>query len=237
MEDEDPFGMGAPPLSEPAAESEPPAMPAGDDFGMGGFDAPPAAPDMGSFDAPPPAAPTDSLPMFEDAPPAAMPMSMDGGMGDMGGGMGDMGGGMGGMGDMGGMGGMGGDAMPPMGGMGGGLGDEFSAPGELGPVAKWRIEQQEKVAAKATAAATAEAAKVAEAQEALAAFYADRQTTTQKRAQENRDAEAQYVQERDAAMIADSWDSVCKLVDLKEKAGQEVDTSRMRSLLTQLKHI
>ena len=48
--------------------------------------------------------------------------------------------------------------------------------------------------------------------------------------------EAQYVQDRDAAMIADSWDSVCKLVDLKEKANQEVDTSRMRSLLIQLKN-
>jgi hypothetical protein len=30
--------------------------------------------------------------------------------------------------------------------------------------------------------------------------------------------------------------SVCKLVDLKEKAGAIKDTSSMRSLLTQLKH-
>merc|ERR1719478_2037487 len=109
--------------------------------------------------------------------------------------------------------------------------------GELGAVAKWRIENSEKVAAKATAAAAAEAAKCAEAQEALREFYASRQEKIAKRAQENRNAEAQYVQERDAAMIADSWDSVCKLVDLKEKAGQEVDLSRMRSLLTQLKHV
>ena len=113
---------------------------------------------------------------------------------------------------------------------------QFAAPMEMGPVGKWRIEQQERVAEKATAAAAAESAKIAEAQAALQQFYAERSEKTTKRAQENRDAEAQYVQDRDAAMIADSWDSVCKLVDLKEKAGAEVDTSRMRSLLTQLKH-
>ena len=52
-----------------------------------------------------------------------------------------------------------------------------------------------------------------------------------------RAAEAQYVQDRDAAMIADSWESVCKLVDLKEKDNKEKDTSRMRGLLVQLKHV
>ena len=47
------------------------------------------------------------------------------------------------------------------------------------------------------------------------------------------------MQERDAAMIADSWESVCKLVDLKgtEKPKEEKDTSRMRGLLVQLKHV
>lgn len=49
-------------------------------------------------------------------------------------------------------------------------------------------------------------------------------------------SEASYVEERDAAMIADSWESVVKLVDLKEKANATVDVTRMRSLLTQLKH-
>merc|ERR1719197_1299142 len=99
---------------------------------------------------------------------------------------------MGGMPDMG-----GGMAAPAM-------GNEFMAPSELGPVAKWRIANQEKVAAKATAAAAAEAAKIAEAQAALQTFYAERQEKTAKRAQQNRDTEAQFVQDRDAAMIADS---------------------------------
>ena len=121
-----------------------------------------------------------------------------------------------------------------------GLGsDAFMAPpgGEMGPVAKWRLENAEKVSAKGQAASAAEAAKAAEAAEALQTFYAERTEKVNKRAQANRDAEAQYVQDRDAAMIADSWDSVCKLVDLKEKAGQEIDTSRMRSLLIQLKNV
>ena len=64
----------------------------------------------------------------------------------------------------------------------------------------------------------------------------ERSEKTAKRAQTNRETAEQYVQDRDAAMIADSWESVCKLVDLKEKAGQEVDTSRLRSLLIQLKN-
>ena len=183
MGDDDPFGMGAPPLSEPATDG-----------------------------------------MFGDAPPLAAPEGLDG---------------------------MGGDsfqdaseALPTfgeaagggMGGMGGGLGSEFAAPMEMGPVAKWRIENNEKVEAKATAAAAEVQTKIAEAQTALQQFYAERAEKTTKRAASNRDAEAQYVKDRDAAMIADSWHSVCKLVDLKEKAGQEVDTSRMRSLLIQLKN-
>ena len=52
----------------------------------------------------------------------------------------------------------------------------------------------------------------------------------------HRAAQAQYVTERDAAIQADSWDSVCGMVNLKEVAGQTVDTSRMRSILVQLKH-
>lgn len=247
-EEEDPFGMGAPPLADPMGGAPPLT-----DFGeMGGFDAPAppldaAAPPsegldgFGDMSAPPPEMPSsDGLPTFGDmsAPPPEMPpMGGDMGMGgmDMGGGMPDMGGGM----DMGGM--DMGSAPPPMdGGMGMGMappmGNDFVAASELGPVAKWRIENSEKVAAKAAAAAAAEAAKVAEAQAALQQFYAERSEKTSKRAQTNREAAAAYTQERDAAMIADSWDSVCKLVDLKEKAGQEVDTSRMRSLLIQLKN-
>merc|ERR1719502_963311 len=105
---------------------------------------------------------------------AAAAMPSDGGMGDMGG-------------------------MAMGGGMGGMDSSMFSAPpgGEMGPVAKWRIEQQEKVSAKATAAAAAEAEKVAEAQKALQQFYAERSEKTTKRAAENRAAEAQYVADRD----------------------------------------
>jgi len=236
MDDDDMFG--APPPLADSGSAEP--FPAGDDA----FGAPP----LGDFDTPP----ADALPTFEDAPPMGMPdmgggmPDMGGGMPDMGGGMPDMGGGMpdmgGGMGDMGMMGAppdMPSGGMPDMGMMGSAMPD-MTMPGmdgTLGPVAKWRIEQQERVAAKAAASASAEAAKIAEAQTALSEFYAEREEKTQKRAAENRAAEASYVEERDAAMIADSWDSVCKLVDLKEKAGQEVDTSRMRSLLTQLKHV
>jgi len=152
---------------------------------------------------------------------------MGGGMPDMGGGMPDMGGGMP---DMGG-------GMPDMGGGMSSMGNDFMASTELTPLAKWRIEQQEKLSAKAAASDAALQTRVAEAQEALATFYAERTEMTQKRATQNRAAEAEYVQERDAAMIADSWESVCKLVDLKEKDKEEKSTSRMRGLLVQLKHV
>jgi len=229
-----------------------PAQPDGDDpfaaappadFGsepMPQFEAPS---DMGSFEPPAdvpafetPAEPTDA-PVFEAAPVPDM-----GGMGmpDMGGGMPDMGGGMmgGGMPDMGGgMPDMGG-GMPDMGGGMGGMGSEFMAAGELSPLAKWKIEQQEKLAQKAAASDAALQQRLSEASEALNNFYAERTELTTKRATENRAAEAAYVQERDAAMIADSWESVCKLVDLKgPEKPVEKDTSRMRGLLVQLKHV
>ena len=163
-----------------------------------------------SFEAPPlTEEPASDLPSFGDVsePPPSMPPMDMGGM--------DMGGGMGGL-----------------------SADAFAAPpgGEMGPVAQWRMANREKVEAKAEKSRAEEQVKVAEAQSALQSFYAERDEKIKKRATENRNTEAQYVQERDAAMIADSWDSVCKLVDLKEKAGQEVDTSRMRSLLIQLKN-
>jgi hypothetical protein len=191
--------------------------------------------DFGSSPAPAPEVGGDEFDM-----PAPAPIDMGGmNMGGMNMGGMDMGGmDMGGM-DMGGMGMSMAPApapppmpMPPMGGMGGG----FGAPMEMGAVAKWRVERDEKVAAKAAASREAEAAKLAEAKAALDNFYAERTSKIAKRAAENRTAEAAYAAERDSAMIANSWESVCKLVDLKEKAGAIKDTSRMRSLLTQLKH-
>jgi len=145
-----------------------------------------------------------------------------GGMPDMGGGMPDMGGDMGG-------------------GFGGGMPDtSFMSADAMGPLAKWRIEQQEKLAAKAAASDTALQARIAAAQEALSTFYAERSDTSAKRASANREDEARYIEDRDAAMVADSWESVCKLVDLKDKEdkkGVEKDTSRMRGLLVKLKHV
>ena len=46
--------------------------------------------------------------------------------------------------------------------------------------------------------------------------------------------EKQYVAERDATVQEDSWESVAKMVNLKEVAG--ADTTRMRNVLIGLKH-
>merc|ERR1719491_1880389 len=142
---------------------------------------------------------------------------------------------MGGM-DMGGgdMGGMGGG---DMGGMGGGMGGGISADDfTMGPLAEWRKEREEKLAVKAAEADAKHKAKVEEAQGQIAAFYAELKEKSGKRAAENLTAQGQYITERDAAIQADSWDSVCGMVNLKEQAGQTCDTSRLRSILVQLKH-
>jgi len=226
MDDMDEFGA-PPPLAatadagdDPFGLGPPPAM-------EGGFDAPP--PPLGGEEAMPAAEPlptfgdAEPLPSFGDAEPTPMP---------------DMGGADFGAPDMGGADFGAPEPMPAM----GGLGDEFAAPGVLGPLAKWRIEQQEKVAAKAATAESAMAGKLAEAQSSIETFYAERTETTAKRATANRVAEKQYIEDRDAAMVADSWASVCGLIDTSKQVGEEkpkevtFDTSRMRQVLVQLKH-
>ena len=55
-----------------------------------------------------------------------------------------------------------------------------------------------------------------------------------------REAEAAYIEERDAAMVADSWESVWKLIDAnktdKEETATVKDTTRMKQVLLKLKH-
>ena len=93
----------------------------------------------------------------------------------------------------------------------------------------------------------AEQARIAEASEATAAFYAERRAATARRAAANREAEAAWVEARDVAALGGagagagagaggddgggggsgggsggggpSWSAVCDLVDLRETAG------------------
>merc|ERR1719217_1303345 len=125
---------------------------------------------------------------------------------------------------------------PAMGGMGGGLGAEFSVPEpECEAVIQWRAAHEAKIAEKAAAEEKAVAEKIATAKTDLEQFYAERDAKVKARAAGNREEEQRYIADRDAAILADSWESVCKLVDLKEKADS--DTARMRNVLIQLKHV
>lgn len=130
----------------------------------------------------------------------------------------------------------------PMPQMSTGLGDEFGGGMgmELSPLAKWRIEQQEKLTAKAAAASEALQGRLADASTALQEFYDQRAEKISKRASTNRASEASYIEERDASLMSDSWASVATLVDLKDKSGDSKDpyakdNSRMRGLLFKLK--
>ena len=57
---------------------------------------------------------------------------------------------------------------------------------EQSPLAKWRLEQDEKLASKAAASEAALQARLAEAQQALTTFYATQREVREKRAAENR---------------------------------------------------
>ena len=88
--------------------------------------------------------------------------------------------------------------------------------------------------AKAAEEESAVAAKKAQAQKDLEQFYAERDAKVKARVAVNREEEKQYVAERDATVQEDSWESVAKMVNLKEVAG--ADTTRMRNVLIGLKH-
>jgi hypothetical protein len=75
----------------------------------------------------------------------------------------------------------------------------------MGPLAEWRMAQETKLSAKAQAAADALAAARAEAVAEIENFYAERKTKSEKRAVVNREAEAAYIQERDATMAKGAW--------------------------------
>merc|ERR1740123_2537354 len=119
-------------------------------------------------------------------------------------------------------------------GMGGMGAEMFNT--EMGPLAQWRLEREEKLAAKAAEAEAALKQKIEEAQGQITTFYADLKDKSEKRAQANLEAEQQYISDRDAAIQADSWQTVCGMLDLKEQANPVKDTSRMRQILVQLKH-
>ena len=123
-----------------------------------------------------------------------------------------------------------------MNGMGGGLGAEFAAAPEpdCEAVVQWRAATDARLAAKAAEEESAVAAKKAQAQKDLEQFYAERDAKVKARVAVNREEEKQYVAERDATVQEDSWESVAKMVNLKEVAG--ADTTRMRNVLIGLKH-
>jgi len=70
-----------------------------------------------------------------------------------------------------------------MGGMGGMGAEMFNT--DMGPLAQWRTEREEKLAAKAAEAEAALKSKIEEAQGQIATFYADLKEKSEKRAQTN----------------------------------------------------
>lgn len=175
--------------------------------------------------------------------------------GDIGGGLSDMGG-MGGMGGLGGMGGDEGGASNAGGGFSGGFGGGFGegetgsaiaevveAPriseASLSAIAKWRLEHTKMVEEKQQR----EDAKQTEMRDGAKAdlenVFKDREAKKAKRMIVNREEQAQAQQQRDASSAEDGpavWNQVGLICDLKEKAHATVDTTRMRTLLVQLKH-
>ena len=114
---------------------------------------------------------------------------------------------------------------------------DFSMP-TIGPLAEYRMAQENKLAERAAAASAALAEKEAEARGAIEQFYAERTAKSEAKAKTNQEEAAMFVADRDATMLSESWESVCKMIDLTAKEDEKEDpksVARMRSLLFQLK--
>merc|ERR1719263_1303309 len=125
--------------------------------------------------------------------------------------------------------------------LGGGMASEpppdFSMP-TIGPLAEYRMAQENKLAERAAATSAALAEKQAEARVAIEQFYAERTAKSEAKAKTNQEEAAMFVADRDATMLSESWESVCKMIDLTAKENEKEDpksVARMRSLLFQLK--
>ncbi|GAB6023886.1 hypothetical protein CHUAL_008622 [Chamberlinius hualienensis] len=107
-------------------------------------------------------------------------------------------------------------------------------------ILKWKEEQEKMLAEKDAQEETKKEELRLNAKKELEEWYKHDQEQIEKTRAQNRNAEREYVMERDTAAAADAdaqdWERIAKLCDFNPKLSKNTkDVSRMRSIILQLK--
>lgn len=103
-------------------------------------------------------------------------------------------------------------------------------------IKKWREEQQKRLEEKDKEEEVKKLELQQTAKKELEEWYARYKEQIEKSKQANRNAEKEYVAERDAESPGQEWERIARLCDFNPKSSRNSkDTSRMRSIILQLK--
>lgn len=103
-------------------------------------------------------------------------------------------------------------------------------------IKKWREDQQKSLQEKDKEEALKKEELQGAAKRELEDWYARYKEQIEKSKQTNRNAEKEWVAERDAEVPGQEWEKIAKLCDFNPKSSRNSkDTSRMRSIILQLK--
>jgi hypothetical protein len=101
----------------------------------------------------------------------------------------------------------------------------------------WDVEHSRALDDKAAKENKDREAAIEAARAELDAFYADRSSSIGAKQDSNRDAEARFIADRDAALTSgEPWDRAAFFCDFQQRAEAARDTGRMRELMIGLKH-
>jgi len=103
-------------------------------------------------------------------------------------------------------------------------------------IRKWREDQKELLEKKDIEEDRKKQELRAQAQHELEEWYQLQEDTTKKSKKGNRDAEREFVQQRDSDKPGEEWERVARLCDFNPKSAKGTkDVSRLRSIILQLK--
>lgn len=103
-------------------------------------------------------------------------------------------------------------------------------------IRKWREEQKERLEKKDAEEEKKRQELRAQAQRELEDWYQTQEDSTKKMKKSNREAEKDFVNQRDSDKPGEEWDRVSRLCDFNPKSAKGTkDVSRLRSIILQLK--
>ncbi|GAV08418.1 hypothetical protein RvY_18109 [Ramazzottius varieornatus] len=103
-------------------------------------------------------------------------------------------------------------------------------------IRKWREDQKERLEKKDAEEEKKKAELRSQAQRELQEWYQSQEDATKKMKKSNREAEKEFVNQRDSDKAGEEWDRVSRLCDFNPKSAKGTkDVSRLRSIILQLK--